>query len=47
MEDVLEVLEKVQTYCKDQPWCGLCKFGNLGCGCILGRIADGLAKAKK
>ena len=29
MEDVLEVLEKAQNYCKDQPWCG----------CILGRLA--------
>lgn len=40
MEDVLEVLEKVQNYCKDQSWCGLCKYADMGCGCTLGRPVE-------
>lgn len=37
MDKELEVLEKIQRYCKGQPWCGLCKYSDMGCGCTLGR----------
>jgi hypothetical protein len=37
MEKELEVLEKIQNDCKSQPWCGLCKYADMGCGCTLGR----------
>lgn len=37
MEKDLEVLEKIQSYCKNQPWCGLCKYSDMGYGCTIGR----------
>lgn len=40
MEKELEVLEMIQNYCKGQPWCGLCKYGDMGYGCTLGRPGD-------
>lgn len=40
MEKELEFLEKIQKYCKAQPWCGLCKYADMGCGCTLGRPVD-------
>lgn len=40
MDKELEVLEKIQRYCKGQPWCGLCKYSDMGCGCTLGRPVD-------
>lgn len=33
----LKVLEKIRKYCKAQPWCGLCKYSDMGYGCTLGR----------
>lgn len=40
MEKELDLLEKIQNYCKSQPWCGLCKYSDMGCGCTLGRPVD-------
>ena len=37
MDTEMDVLERIQKYCKGQPWCGLCKYADMGFGCALGR----------
>lgn len=33
--DELSTLERIQAYCKRQPFCGLCMYAGIGFGCLL------------
>lgn len=39
--DELSTLERIQAYCKRQPFCGLCMYAGIGFGCLLNNQEDG------